>query len=121
VFQHEFARRVGPLLESGQMTVWIAESDGEIIANMFVEQIVKVPKPSKLDDRFGYVTNVHARETYRNQGIGSELLKRLQAWALEQDMEFLVVWPSERSVPFYQRAGFIGRDALEFEVRPYVG
>ena len=103
------------------MTVWLAESDGEIIANIVVERIVKVPKPSKLDDCYGYVTNVHTREGYRNQGIGSKLLKHVKAWALEQDMEFLVVWPSERSVPFYKRAGFSAKDALEFEVRPYIG
>ncbi len=27
-------------------------------------------------------------------------------WALEQRLELLIVWPSERSVSFYRRAGF---------------
>ena len=120
-FRHEFARVVGPLLASGQMTFWLAVNDGEIVANIVVERIVKVPKPSKLDDGFGYVTNVHTREAFRNQGIGSELLRHVQAWALEQDMEMLVLWPAERSVPFYKRAGFHNTDAVEFEVRPYIG
>jgi hypothetical protein len=42
-------------------------------------------------------------------------------WAREHDLESLIVWPSETSVGFYQRAGF--RDTsemLEYEVRPYV-
>jgi GNAT superfamily N-acetyltransferase len=83
--------------------------------------VPKVPKPSKLDDGYGYVTSVHAREPYRNQGIGSELLRHVQAWARIQDLEFLVLWPSQRSVPFYARAGFHPGEAIEFEVRPYVG
>lgn len=120
-FRREFVLRLRPWLESGLLTVWVAEANGEIVANIYVERIVKVPKPNKLDDSYGYVTNVHTRHAHRNQGVGSELLKHVQAWALAQDLEFLVVWPSERSVSFYQRAGFAGRDALEFEVRPYAG
>lgn len=120
-FRREFAKHVAPLIEIGRMTFWLAESNGEIIANMVVERVIKVPKPSKLDDRFGYVTNVYARPAWRNQGIGSELMKRVQAWALEQDMEMLVLWPAERSVPFYRRIGFRNSNAVEFEVRPYVG
>lgn len=120
-FREEFVMRVAPWLHNGQLTVWVAESEGEIIANMHVQRVNKIPKPSKLDDCFGYVTNVHTRAAYRNQGIGSVLLGLVQQWALEQDMEFLVLWPSERSIPFYQRAGFIDGEAIEFEVRPYVG
>ena len=43
------------------------------------------------------------------------------AWATEQDLESLIVWPSEASVRFYERAGFRGSpDMLEYSVRPYV-
>ena len=120
-FRREFAGRIGLWIESGLMTFWVAEIQGEIVSTVVVVHIVKVPKPSKLDDSYGYVTAVHTREAYRNQGIGGELLRHVQAWALAQDMEFLVTWPAERSVPFYRRASFIDGSSLEFEVRPYVG
>jgi GNAT superfamily N-acetyltransferase len=120
-FRREFVVRIGPRMEGGQLTVWVAEWDGEIIANMYVQRVAKVPKPSKLDDGYGYVTNVHTRSAYRNQGIGGELLRHVQAWAHEHDLEFLVLWPGQRSVPFYARAGFHPGEAIEFEVRPYVG
>ncbi len=48
-----------------------------------------------------------------NQGIGSELLTRASKWAAEQDLEMLLVWPSEQSLDFYARAGF----SREEEVR----
>lgn len=38
--------------------------------------------------------------------MGSALLDRVKAWAAERDLELLIVSPSERSVPFYARAGF---------------
>ena len=48
-------------------------------------------------------------------------MARVLQWAGEQDLESLIVWPSETSVRFYQRAGFQGSsDMLEYAVRPYV-
>jgi ribosomal protein S18 acetylase RimI-like enzyme len=80
-----------------------------------------VPKPNKLNDVLGYVTNVYTRPAYRGQGIGTQLMTHVLAWAREQDLESLIVWPSETSVGFYERAGFRGSpDMLEYGVRPYV-
>jgi len=120
-FRREFAARVEPCVASGLMTFWVAEFDGQIVSTLMVERVVKVPKPSKLDDGYGYVTFVHIRAAYRNMGIGSALLRRFQAWAKEMDLEFLVLWPSEKSVPLYHRLGFGPGESLEFTVRPYVG
>ena len=58
---------------------------------------------------------------YRGQGIGSRLLAQVKAWAREQDLEFLILWPAEESIPFYERAGFAPGEAVEYPVRPYVG
>jgi GNAT superfamily N-acetyltransferase len=108
-------------LSSGTWAYWIALDARLIVAQIFVQRIAKVPKPNRLADAFGYVTNVYTRPAYRNQGIGSQLLAQVIAWAGEQDLENLVVWPSERSIPFYARAGFRGgSEAMELEVRPYV-
>ena len=81
----------------------------------------KVPKPNRLDDALGYVTNVYTRPAYRGQGICTQLMANVLQWASEHDLESLIVWPSEASVGFYERAGFRGSpDMLEYEVRPYV-
>ncbi len=112
----EFLRRG---LHDGRWTYWVAEREGQIIAHIYVQRIAKVPKPSRLDDAFGYVTNVYTRPAYRGQGIGTALMERVQTWACEQDLELLIVWPSETSVSFYQRAGFTAdNDILECLLRP---
>jgi GNAT superfamily N-acetyltransferase len=60
------------------------------------------------------MTNVYAEPEVRGRGIGSQLLTRVVEWASEIGLEFLVVWPSEESIAFYDRAGFRrSPDALE--------
>ena len=100
--------------------VWCAVEDRKILSHVYVQRIQKVPKPSAPADTFGYVTNVYTRPSHRNDGIGSALMKHLKAWAHELDLEFLVLWPSEASLPFWRRMDFTADDPLVFEVRPYV-
>ena len=108
-------------LEMGNWVYWIAERDGTMVSHIFVQRIAKVPKPNRLHEEYGYVTNVYTRPAYRRQGIGSELLRRVQAWAKEQDLEMLIVWPGGNAVPFYEREGFhADLEALVYEVRSSV-
>lgn len=108
-------------LVQGRWTYWVATDDATIVSHIFIQHIPKVPKPNRLDDALGYVTNVYTRPAYRNRGIGTQLMARVLGWAAQQDLESLIVWPSEASVPFYVRAGFQGStDMLEYLVRPYV-
>ncbi len=108
-------------LSQGNWTVWVAEFEGTLVACICLFTIVKIPKPNRLRDTFGYVTNVYTRPAYRNQGIGSGLMARVIEWAREQDLNELYVSPSDRSVPFYERAGFVApSDMWQLVLRPYV-
>jgi GNAT superfamily N-acetyltransferase len=106
----EFAQDFGNFmrlgLESGDWVVWVGIADGRIIANIYVQWVAKVPRPGLFGKRFGYMTNVYVESEYRNRGVGSALLERVIAWAHQQGVELLIVWPSEAAVPFYQHAGF---------------
>ena len=44
---------------------------------------------------------------YRNKGIGSRLLSRINEWVKENNYEFVIVWPSDDSVNFYQKNGYV--------------
>ena len=112
---------LGQGLADQRWTYWIATTDAQIVSHIYIQRIAKVPKPNRLDDAFGYVTNVYTRPTYRNRGVGTQLMAHVLRWAKEQDLESLIVWPSAASVQFYVRAGFQGSsEALEYQVRPYV-
>ena len=102
-------------------TYWIAQKETIIVSHIYVQRVPKVPKPNRLDEALGYITNVYTRPSYRGQGIGTQLMKHVLAWAREHDLESLIVWPSEASIRFYERAGFRGSsEVLEYSVRPYI-
>ncbi len=93
-------------IESGDSVVWIAEDNGLLVSITWVKIMVKVPWPDPFNARWAYVTNVYSRPTHRGLGIGTRLMKLLQEWATEQGFEFLILWPSEKSVAWYRRLGF---------------
>ena len=105
-YYNEFNRFVSKGLQDRTLTIWIAEENGQIVSNVWLIKIRKVPKPQKLEAYIGYVTNVHTKHEYRNRGIGSELMKRTNNWANENGCELLFLWPSTKSIPFYLREGF---------------
>lgn len=107
-------------LNSGYHVYWIAEQRGEIASQIFVHKIDMVPRPCRIEDQFGYITNNYTRPAYRNRGIGSELMKRVIDWAKDSDLELLIVYPSERAVSFYQRAGFQAEnEVMELRLREF--
>jgi GNAT superfamily N-acetyltransferase len=90
----------------GDWAFWIAEENGEIISQMFVHTIESVPRPARLENLWGYLTNVYTKPAFRGHGIGAQLLREVKSWAIEQDLELLIVSPSDDSIEFYKRAGF---------------
>jgi len=106
-FARDFEQFLHDALRSGDWSIWMAEQEGRLIANIYVHLVQKVPRPGRFGQRYGYVTNVYTEPDVRNAGIGSALLQRVIAWAREQRLELLLVWPSDESVRFYLRAGFI--------------
>jgi len=103
---------------SGKWAFWIAEEDGLIIAQAFVQRIQKVPTPWLIQREIGYVTNVFTYPAYRSQGVGARLMEHVQEWARQQNLEMLILWPSQRAVSFYARCGFTHPSRLmEYQLR----
>ncbi|MFD2614986.1 GNAT family N-acetyltransferase [Paenibacillus gansuensis] len=102
-------------MESGDWHIWVADIGNRIVSHMYLQFIHKVPRPGKSPDpRFGYVTNVYTRPTFRGQGIGTKIHIALETWSKENEVEFLILWPSSHSVEFYERNGFVrSEEALE--------
>jgi len=99
-------------IADGSWEHFVAEHEGEIIAFVSLCIIKKMPKPSELNGAIGYVTNTYTLPAYRNQGIGSKLLEQLTSWAKQNHLELLIVWPSDKSVSFYERNGFTNKNKI---------
>lgn len=94
-------------IESGNWIIWVAEADKNIVSHMYLQLIHKVPRPGKSPDPYyGYVTNVYTRPAFRSQGFGTKIHIAMEEWSKDNNVEFLILWPSSNSVPFYSKNGF---------------
>jgi GNAT superfamily N-acetyltransferase len=107
-------------LAGGLQTHWVAERDGRIVATISLHEVEMLPRPGRIEDRFGCITNNYTEPGARGQAIASGLLRHVQAHAAASDLELLIVWPSERAVPFYERLGFRWEnEVMELRLRDY--
>lgn len=107
---HDFTRRFVPFAEAAidgdRWVVVVAETDGGLVGDAWLALVDRVPRPAREAVRIGYLTNVYVLPERRDQGVGSAILDAVRGIARDADCEVVIVWPSERSVPLYRRAGF---------------
>jgi len=99
-FAPAFLEVVGGGLNDGSWVVWVADVNGEIVSHAFVGLVDKIPRPTPGHRWLGYLTNVYTAPAHRNRGLGGRVLEATKEWAREEDVELLVVWPSEERVSF---------------------
>lgn len=106
VFVRDCAAWFAAEMAAGSTVVWVAVDADAIVAHICIRVVRKIPAPREFEQYVGYVTNVYTLPAYRNRGIGTTLLEHVKLWAHQQPFDVLFLWPSDRSRPFYQRAGF---------------
>lgn len=105
-------------LERRQRTFWIAEVDGEAVGTTNLLRFSRMPRPGTETGGWGYLGNMFVLAQHRNRGIGGALLAAVVAHADEHGLGRIVLNPTERSVPFYRRAGFDDASTLLLRPRP---
>lgn len=105
-FAEPFIRLESAGLARGDIVHWIADVDGAPVAAMSLVVVRKVSAPGGAERRWGYLTNCYVIAEHRNAGVGSRMLEAIQSRARDEALEFLIVWPSDRAFPFYERSGF---------------
>lgn len=91
---------------AGSWRAWVAEVGGQPCGHAFLCLVEKMPKPVPGATALGYVTNFYVTPEQRNRGVGRALLNELNRYAHDEDLDTLIVWPSERSTNLYRRCGF---------------
>lgn len=103
-FDERFADWIGDV--GGERRAWLAFADGTPVGMLNLAIFHRMPRPGRPDTRWGYVANVFVLAAWRSRGVGANLLEAAVAFARDEGFIRLVLNPSERSVPFYLRAGF---------------
>lgn len=99
-------------LEAARRVTWLASVADAPVGMINIAVFERMPRPGTDSGRWGYIGNAFVLPEYRNQGIGAQLLSAALSFADENAFVRVVLSPSERSVPFYQRAGFAPADGL---------
>jgi GNAT superfamily N-acetyltransferase len=91
---------------------WIAELEATAVGHVWTQIIEKIPNPMDEPEYFAYLTNFYVREEHRGKGIGSKMFAAVLEWTRSKDVQAVILWPAERSKPFYLRHGFSFADDL---------
>ena len=97
---------------------WLAERDGRIVGNLWMQIVEKIPNPGPESELHAYISNFFILPSERNGGVGTKILDAAVAHCRARCVDTVFLWPTERSMPLYQRAGFkIPADLLVLELR----
>ena len=77
----DFEAHVGAWIaaKGNRRLIWLATFRGEPAGLASLLEYHRMPRPDRLDSRWGYVGNMFVREDLRNRGIGAALLGRSSA------------------------------------------
>jgi GNAT superfamily N-acetyltransferase len=96
--------------EGERRTTWLATLDDRPVGMASLFEYRRMPRPGRLDSRWGYVSNMFVLGQFRNRGVGTGLLQAIISVADERSYARLVLSPSRQALAFYRRAGFVVPD-----------
>lgn len=85
---------------------YLAARDGLNVGCAWLCVVDRVPAPAEFARRSGIIQSVYVRASFRNVGIGSDLIRFVIDEARATKLSYLGLHPSERAVSFYERLGF---------------
>jgi GNAT superfamily N-acetyltransferase len=106
-----FEARFADWLARNRRILWLAESP-EPIGMLNLAVFERMPRPGREPSYWGYIANTYVLPAHRNSGVGRALLDAALAHARAHRFARIVLAPSERSRPFYARAGFRPAESL---------
>lgn len=97
------------ILANPRMMLIVAETNGELVGLILLEDRVSPDDPIYVPRHWVFVDEIVVTARFRRQGLGHRLLKKAQAWAIEQGATeiLLDVWEAnEGAIGFYEHLGF---------------
>ncbi len=94
---------------------WMAQHGaGGSVGTAWLQLIEKLPNPVGEPEIHGYVTSLYVQPDRRGAGLGSSLLAAALHECEVLNVDTVILWPTPKSRPLYQRHGFAaGEDLLE--------
>jgi GNAT superfamily N-acetyltransferase len=91
---------------------WIAEAAAGPVGAIWLQLVEKLPNPVAEAEWHGYVSNLYVRDSVRDRGVGSLLLRAALDECARVDVDNVILWPTPRSRSLYARHGFTEADNM---------
>jgi len=106
-YAERFERFARDALRNPDWRIWVADTTEGMVGSMWRFRVPRVPQPDRGETApLAYLTNVYVRPAHREAGLGSRMLHEVIDVSRAEGFSLIMVWPSDRSQPFYGRAGF---------------
>jgi GNAT superfamily N-acetyltransferase len=99
-------RYITERLTSGELYMWVAEIENQIVAT---GALILEPKPPTQKNPSGleaFVFNMYTLPEWRGKGLASQILDEMVGFAKEREAGRVWLYASEQGEPVYARAGF---------------
>lgn len=94
------------MMASDMFIQWIAEDDDKLAATGAIIFTEFPPGYSNVSGEKGYVASMYTVPEYRNQGLASRILERLENEAKARQIHRLCLGASKMGRPVYEKNGF---------------
>ena len=98
-------------LPAGDLVVFVAETDGRIIATSGAHIFRKPPHARNLSGKEGFVLNMFTLPEWRRQGIATALMQQIVRFLREQGAECVRLHASDDGLGVYRKLGFEPHDS----------
>jgi GNAT superfamily N-acetyltransferase len=109
-FEARFTQRYQA--ESRRRRFWLAEIDQEPVGMVNLVTFERMPRLGHHAGRWGHLGNMFVVPEHRRRGVGALLLTAVLGHASDLGLERIVLHPSEASIGFWCRFGFVAADEL---------
>lgn len=101
-------------LKTNDFIAWIAEYHGRIVSTSGLVLWRIAPRYDCLHGRYGYISNMYTLPEFRNNGISTELIKKLMEEAKAMNIDILNLHATKDGINMYRRFGF--KDPIDPEI-----
>ncbi len=91
---------------------YVAEHAGDAVGMAWLAVFDRMPQPRQLERLAGNVQSVFVLEEYRNRGTGRALVEAVITEAKTRGLGYLILHPSLRAYPLYERLGFAATNTI---------
>jgi GNAT superfamily N-acetyltransferase len=107
------------LTTAARWRAWVVLVDDVVVGQVWLQMIEKMPNPVAERERHGYLSNLFVQPAFRDGGVGGRLIEAVVDWARAHQFDRVILWPSAKSVPLYERHGFSHHgDVMELALGP---